>query len=530
MNRREILALLVLAAVAITLDTPGLRADCFADTDAAVHAMDGVFFADLARDHPSPAHWKEYAIEYFARYPSLGLVIYPPLYPFALAPFTAVFGISAAVARGVVLLFALANLLAFYFLVRRGADARAALVASAFLVTNMEVIRWSREAMLEIPALLFMNLAALFWLEFIDGDRRRAAPAAGLALALAIYAKQPAGFLLAPLACFGLLRRGRAFLADRRAWIALLLFALVVAPLAIVTMKFGNYGTVQLTPETYGYAMNTVEYWTAWLHQLPTAFHPGVLALAIAGAVLGLRARHRPLVQLLLLWFAWWYLTFSYLPIKTIRFATFVAPAVAALAGIAVAAWDALPIRLAAAALLALLFAAGVREPVPFIDGYDDAAAFCAARSDGRPVLFDGYHSANFVYHMRRAMGDRKAIVLRGSKMITSTASGALASYPMITTETGLAAILDRYAVARVVVEDNVAPELSLPHTAWLREYLRHGPFTLEATIPVESNIAAFTGKKLLVYRYDNAPSAPADGTLEIFVPSAGMTIRVRIP
>lgn len=481
--------IILLAALAILLNGQGLFRPDFADTDAAVHAMDGVFIHDLIRDMPAPSHWKQYAIEYYARHPALGLIIYPPLLSVVLAPFYFIFGISAPVARGVILLFSIANILVFFHMLKSVVDRNSAFLASVFLLTNLEVLEASRDVMLEIPALFFMNAATFALL------RSRSFSSAVL-LAAAFYAKQTAGFLIAPLF---LLRR------DPK----LLFFFLLIAPLLFVTVQYGSYGTVQLSPATYGLAPSTFAYWAEWAHKLGAVINPFVLVLAGAGAVVSIR-RHHSFTLLMVLWFISWYLVFSYLPIKTLRFAVFAVPPIAALAGLAFSASQKM-IRAGLGLLGGALVVVALMKPVPVVEGYQEAAAYAATLGE-RPLLFDGHQSGNFIFHMRRVAENR--IVLRGSKMITSTASGALKNYPMIQSPRELAEMLDRYGVEHIIVEKN--PESILLHTQWLRTFLASGMF---------ENVKEFNG--VSIYRYKDAKKITENQILEIFVPSAGMTISV---
>lgn len=520
----------LLLLVVLALAAPGFTERSFADTDAAVHAMDGLFFLDLLRDLPAPGALKRYAVEYYARYPSLGLVIYPPLLPMLLAPLYALGGASAPVARAAVVLFALLNAAVFFRLLERRLGSLPALLATLFLVTNVEMVRWSREVMLEVPAIFFLNLAATAWLAATENGRARAYLVAFLALLAAIHTKQTAGFLLAVFLVHGVLQSGfRAFIRRKRMLLPLALFFLLLAPLGLATMRYGYYGTVQLTPSTYGRSALTLDNWLTWARLLPLVVSPGVIVLAGCGLLHVRRPGVRNLGLFMAAWFAVWYLAFSWLPIKTLRFGVFAVPPLAALAGILLAQNPSRLLRLAAAALALFLAARGLLEPVPFVRGYEPAAAWCASIGDGRPVLFDGYHSADFVFHARAADPHRRMIVLRGSKMLSATASGALKVYPVIETETGLVEMLQRYAVQRIVIEDRVDPTIELPHTRWLRRYLAAGPFVVEKEFPLETNIPFLRARRIVVYRYRDAVAKPAGRTLEIFVPSAGMTVKADI-
>src|ERR1051325_4629796 len=76
----------------------GVGATDVIDTDAARHAMNGVFIHDLVRS----GHWShpvEYAKAYYAQYPALSMPYHPPLFPAIEAFFFAVFGVNLLTAR-----------------------------------------------------------------------------------------------------------------------------------------------------------------------------------------------------------------------------------------------------------------------------------------------------------------------------------------------------------------------------------------------------------------------------------------------
>lgn len=518
-------AVVLLVLLTFFLSGPALFLPGFADTDAAVHAMDGVFLMDFARAMPPPSEWRNFATDYYARHPALGIVAYPPLLSVVLAGVFAIVGISTFAARATVLAFAIATVILFHRWMSSRLSPPAALFASLLLAANAEFVTWSREVMLEVPALFFLVAAGFRWDRYIIDRRRSDAFASAIFSAAAVYAKQPAGFFVAVLVASAILSGGlRTAMRDRILWFAVALFAVLLIPLGIMTLKYGQYGTVQLSPSQYGMTYRSLSYWTAWIMNLPDVVHPVALAIAAPGLFAGNDSRRRSgLVAVA--WIAVWFVIFSALPIKTNRFALLTVPPFCILAGIAydgASRW----LRPACWAGAALVLAVTFPKPFDFYVGSGDAASETAKlNSDHHPVLYDGYHNANFVFHMRDV--SPHTVVLRGSKMITATASGALETYPIITTETGLVEMLNRYAVHYIAAEES--PYLILAHTRWLRSFLRAGPFQLEKSIPIATNMPVYDSKRILIYRYLDARDRPETSVLEIFVPSAGMTVRADI-
>lgn len=531
-RRVTVAHLLLLSLLLLALVLPRWQSENFTDTDAAVHAMTGVFFLDLAHDRPAPRDFMRYAQEYYAHYPALGLVIYPPLVQLALVPFYAVFGIAPNVARGMILLFALLHIVIFYFLVRRFTTPITALFAGLLVVSNPDMIRWSSEVMLEVPSLVFMTGALYAWLLYREDGHPRYCYYAWILATAAVYSKQTAGFVIVPMVLDSLFRRGiRSTLQDRHLAMSVLVSAVLIAPLAWATLRFGSYGTAQLDPATFGRSPATFGYWTEWMGKLNEVVSWPILALAAISTPAWWRSPRRGFGIFWILVFTAWYAMFSSLPVKTLRFATFIVPAWCVLASLS---QTASPRRMGGIFLKRLAWIVPVfllweafLIPAPVLSGIGAVAEFTVARANGRPVLFDDHESANFIYEVRRRTSrSERALVLRGSKMITAT-SGEWRSYPQITTPGQFIAFLNRTGVEWILAEDDPGTRLHLAHTQWLREALAGDSFVMDQRFPIQSTIPEYTATSIQAYRYRAAPPAPDSGVLEIFVPSANLTVRV---
>src|SRR5690606_13032157 len=96
-------AALVLLPVVVMLYLTAPRGGAFWWSDAARHALNAAFVTDLLRDMPfgDPVG---YAYRYYAQYPALTILFYPPLLYAITAPFFMLLGVSHEVALGVVFL------------------------------------------------------------------------------------------------------------------------------------------------------------------------------------------------------------------------------------------------------------------------------------------------------------------------------------------------------------------------------------------------------------------------------------------
>ena len=112
------LLLVIVLAIVSTVVVLGIRrSGDFALDDEARHAMTGAYFADLLSDLPL-SHPIQYTYAYYARYPTLGLIHWPPLFPFVEGLAFLALGPSIVVARLTVLVFVAWGLIFWFLLVR----------------------------------------------------------------------------------------------------------------------------------------------------------------------------------------------------------------------------------------------------------------------------------------------------------------------------------------------------------------------------------------------------------------------------
>ena len=108
----------VLAVVAVVV-LHGIGQGEFDPTnDEAAHATTGIFFRDFYREMPL-GHAEQYAFRYYAQYPALGLIHWPPGFHVVEGAVYSVLGASVESARFTVALYALAGALFWYLLIRR---------------------------------------------------------------------------------------------------------------------------------------------------------------------------------------------------------------------------------------------------------------------------------------------------------------------------------------------------------------------------------------------------------------------------
>jgi len=528
----QVLAVVVLAVV---LQWPRARERDFWFSDASRHALDGVFVVDLVRE----GGWRAphaYGQRYFARYPALGVVYYPPFFALVEAAVYAVVGPGVGAARATVVAFGVAAGLGCYALGRAMVGPGFGLMAACCFLTMRDSVYWARDAMLEMPMAAMMVLAAWFFYLWVERERRWAVCAAAAALVAAVLTRQTAGVLVPVFAGYVVLRGKWRLLKRPEA----------LASLAFVVVVLGCYGVFQV--RYYGSQVNSslvgegvlakvgsLRRWAYFARHLPRGTSLPLAVLAVPGLVAALRRRAWGIMGLCALWLVMGYVMLTYVGIRTPRYAFPFLPSVAFLAVFGVwalvprRAWG-LPTRaVVCVALLAfqLWWASGVH--VPWVsDGYRQAAALVVAEPKGETVLFHGYHAGNFVYHVRVADRERRAIVLRSDKLFGRVRRLGHAEErfePMVATDEEVAELLTAHGVGYVVIEPNGHSAASAVEPL-LRDAVSRPPWRLSAEVPVASHLSKPGEGEILVYENPEAGRATAEA-IPFWVPLSERTLRV---
>ena len=187
------LALIVLISVVILHGVH--RGEFDYNVDEAQHGVTGLFLADAMHDLPV-SHPIQYAYSYYAQYPAVSIVHWPPLfYVFEGLSFLAQ-GPSAFSARLTVALFAVLLLYNWFRLVEELQDAFTAAVSTAVLGLLPLMLLFEKAVMLEIPSLALVVCSIRYWIDYLDSGQKRSLYAFGLWLSAALLCKQTSVFVL----------------------------------------------------------------------------------------------------------------------------------------------------------------------------------------------------------------------------------------------------------------------------------------------------------------------------------------------
>lgn len=474
-------------------------------SDAPRHALNGLFVKDLLRDLPLD-RLQDYAIDYYLQYPALTILFYPPMLYAVLAVFYAVLGDDQVVAQLCVSTFHGFLALGGWLLFRRWLNFWWAGTAAVVLAAAPVVALWGRQVMLEIPTLAFALWSLHFLFRHVETGRIWNLTLSLILFLAAIYTKISICFLGAVF-LFVLWRAyGLRELLRPRYLILAAAFLVLLVPLAVLTLKFGQANIQSVTGiQDHNVERWSIEGWLWYLRQVPRQMDWAVPIAAVLGLLaapfLG-RREGGPDWTVLLGWFLIGYVFFSLIDLKEARHSIMILPPIAVAAAY-LGQEITRRIRLGWLAPIGALAYAGYTlyvHEVPRLQGYREAAQRAAEIAPpGDIVLFSGYRDGAFIYNMRTAVGRPDLTTLRADKLLLEIAvRRELGVKQQSYSEEEIAELIDRHGVHTVVAQTDFWTDLD--QMAKLQNVLRSAHFQEVARIPIRANIEV-RDKELVVYR-----------------------------
>ena len=518
------LPLLVLMGVGLTHAFVSPWGEPWKNNDETRHVMTGVFVRDALVDwRESAADPKGYATRYYAQYPALGLLVWPPFFYAVEGVAMAAFGTDYGVARGVLIGFDL--LAAFYFLRlgQRLAGPATASLALALAGLSWQVFDLSRYVLLELPCLALVLGSVYHFERCLTGYRTRDALAACLFAALAALTRFDAIVLVPYFAARLVTTRQFRLLLKPGVLVGVAGALGLTGPYYLFTYR--EYGTGLAAAATTGSDAaaakfltpeNFVEYPSFMVEQVGWA----VLFWAVVGVVVAGRQRHPAFAVAVTLTFAT-YATFAPMAECVPRHTIYWVPALALLAAVGLTEFARRAgRRLGVCAVVVTVVATGFQStwyPGWYVRGYEEAAVYVLDhRATDRPVLMEGVLNGGFIYQVRRHDASRTLRVVRGDKLLYAVLSDPANGYrEFARTDAELLAKLHEADPEFVVVEFPQLFELKTPIASRLRDLLLSHPerFELERRVVFDTNHNSFRYAGLEVYRKldrNPAPAAPA--------------------
>lgn len=411
-------ALVLICVVLLFMQAP--HGGAFYWSDSPRHALNGVFVMDFIKAMPfdDPA---AYAYRYYAQYPALTILFYPPLFYFISAPFYAVFGVSQETALLVVALHYVALGLGCWRLARYWLPAVPSLAFAALVMWLPEVAFWGRQVMLEIPAFAFLVWSSVAVMAYLRGRPVKWLYLGAALLVLGMYTKISVAYMGVAYAALLAQRDGWAMLRNRHHWWVAALAGVALVPLAVLTLKFGQANVQSVTGVADAVASRASwQGWVWYLKQIPSQVGWPVAVLGLLGVIVAVWRRMHGL-GFWLLSFVVGYVFFSSIDLKEARHSIFLLPALVFFAIFLLqqilspnlAAWASVALAVVTAGITAWA------RPVLYVDGYAQVAAEVARLApQGSAVMFSGYRDGAFIFNMR-ALKDRQDLhVMRADKLL----------------------------------------------------------------------------------------------------------------
>jgi hypothetical protein len=467
--------------------------------DAPRHAANSLFWKEfLLSGSLDP---KDFALRYYARYPVISPVNYPPLfYILAGALFAASYP-SPYAAKVLVLLFAL--FAAFYMLawLRRWIDARTGWAAALLLLTPGFVL-WSNAVMLNVPAAA-LSLAALYhakrWMETPPGPpaRRQLYTAAAFSVA-ATLTHFIAGILVFMILAWIVCLRQWDKLRDFRTVFAALISGSLLLPFYYVAQKWAPLYTHFVTRSLQKIGPGTD--WTFYPKVLPDLAGPVPLALGLLGLAAGVANRRwRRETGLLAVLLLVNYLALSLIIAKDARYGLlFCLPVVCfcAMAVRAAAEWLGKAFmssdRAASAAtgVFAIALCVGqawpaARTPVPRLEGLKDVVDYTERVAPAEPVFYDGYYHNVFAFYLQAGDPRYQRRVVLGAKLLYASAINPMERYRSFAhSPEDVVRLLQTRGGCRWLVIEQSRQSRKIPAAVLLRQAVQSPQFELIRSFP----------------------------------------------
>jgi hypothetical protein len=483
------------------------------NTDEAQHAVTGLFVADALHDLPL-RHPVQYAYKYYAQYPAVAILHWPPLfYVFEGLSFW-LFGASVVSARLTVIFFTVVLLYQWFLLVEDLQDSYTAALCTAVLGLLPSILLFEKTIMLEIPSLALGVAAIRHWIRYLGEGRKSSLYAFGFWLAAALLCKQTSVYLLVFCGLTVVVTRkwDRLFCHDM--YVVAGLVTVIAGPfLALMLFLQGN----AVANDLGSHRMSSFERVSFYIRSLPATFSPVLFVLAVLGLLLARPWNKRGQATMMVCWIVAGYVTFSFFGQREARFAIYWFPPLVYFAvGLLTQFFQSPGLRVtmrgAALLLVAMVAVPAWSQQRPYISGYEDVAAQLVNQYHAGIVLFDGRVPGNFVFYMRALDPKRQFVILRKSLYADDIRPSA-SSEELLHTREGLMDVFRRDGIRFVVVSENTSLRFGVQRI--LREQLQGDQFRLLGRFPISSNQPSWKGESLLLYE-NKQWTPPADKMLRI--------------
>jgi len=526
LERVVVAAIILGASIALTATAP-VNGD-FWWSDSPRHALNGAFIKDFIAEMPwhDPKGW---AINYYFQYPSLTILVYPPLFYLFEAAAYGLFGVSHLVAQATVGLFTVLLATAAYNVTRLSFPRWSALGASLLAIGGPEAAFWARQVMLDIPAYAALLTGVFCFIRYLRGEKPAYLYLSVFATLAAIYIKINAVFIVPVLAVVLLAVEGRK--AFDRHHVAAGIFGLLgLVPIVLLTVTFGEANIQSVAGRPADSPLASVAAWLFYAEAIPQYLGYCALTLGVGGLVLVALRQTPPLepwfIGLLVGWLAVGYIFFSAIGVREPRHGLMIAFPLVLFALLALHRF--LPTRLAQLAAAGLgigtfLYSLVFYTP-PVVRGYQAVADYVAQHAPRNAVvMFSGYRDGNFVFDLRAHQERRDISTIRVDKLLLRVAverERGVGEADL--SEEQIAAFLRDFGVSLIIAQPGFWEDLGE-----MERFSRvlHGPeFERIAQFDITGSVA-HTDKSIEIYKPTYTVNS-ARRALQLEMPIIGGTFR----
>lgn len=470
--------------------------------DAKIHACSGLFLMSLLHDLPL-THPISYAYHYYAQYPALGIVQYPPFFYLAEGLVFLIFGPSVVIARLTVLLFTLVAAYFWFQLVRELAGEWTASISTALLVCLPGLVPYEKSIMLEIPTLALCIAAIYCWIHYLREQRARWLYTFAVVASLALLTKQNAFFL--PIFCLLsslALRRWKLLLTQKSVY-AFLIVCVLAGP-AYITEIVVQWHSLRVDMSYASPVVHKLPFgqWLFYPSTLPATLGWPLLVLALAGILSSRWWHDRGPAAIMLCWIAACWLTMSLIRHQEARYVCYwLPPFVYFAARLLILPAANKQVRALAAVLAAVLLTFYASKAWHYqryyVSGYAAAARQITDSGYHGVVLTDMQLAANFIFFVRKDDPGRHIAVMRKGLFVTRYFP-QMGYKVLADSRQQILSLISKYGIRYIVVEKDMPLEFKVQRL--LRELLKSPRFREVGTFPIRCNKPRWQGRSLCIY------------------------------
>ena len=485
----QVLAVLLATAYVAALHWP--NDGLWFQGDAPRHAANGLFVWDYLTS--LPADPLGFALSYYARYPIITPLAYPPLFYVIEALAFGLVAPSPYVAKVLVLAFSAAIGLYTLAWARRWAGPGAGW-AGACVVLLPGFVLYANAVMLNVPATAFA-VAALYHLVVALETELQRHRTLFVVLTIAALLTYYAAAVVLPLSFVWMLasRRGR-----RSRWIWLVPAAVMTLALAIAVLLPQHWAR---NAPSFGRMLDW-ELWVFYARQIVEIAGAPWTLLGLLGLVLAIVGRsHRRVACLVAVAFPAVMACLVVLPAESGRYALPLVPllVIGAFIGLTFAwrpefsSWRSHGLLATAVVLIggsAIWSTATVR--VPAVSGFEQAAAYLREHGPSDTVLYSGYHDGLFGFYLRAGDPDFRQRMVLAHKLLTRFEQNRIFVWeetPFIKQAGDVAPLLQRTCGCQWIAVETVTSARLTMAERLLREALSGPAFQHVQSFPIVSDM-----------------------------------------